>query len=117
MQRQLEPALRAFERAEQTSPDPAVTRVRAAQLLAAAGERDRAMAKAQASVASTNAAPLAYALLARLYLEKGSPELAERELQNGVKAAPQSWRPASSWRASTSPSAAPATRWRPCRKP
>ena len=90
MQRQLDPALRAFERAEQTSPDPAVTRVRAAALLAAAGERDRAIAKAQASVASVNAAPIAYSLLARLHLEKGSPELAERELQNGVKAAPQS---------------------------
>lgn len=90
MQRQLEPALRAFERAEQTSPDPAVTRVRAAVLLAAAGERDRAIAKAQASVASVNAAPIAYALLARIHLDKGSPELAERELQNGVKAAPQS---------------------------
>ena len=90
LQRQIEPALRAFERAEQTSPDPAVARVRAAVVLAAVGERDRAIAKAQASVASVNAAPLAYTLLARLHLEKGSPELAERELQNGVKAAPQS---------------------------
>ncbi len=90
MQRQLDPALRAFERAEQTSPDPAVARVRSAMVLAAAGERDRAIAKAQASVASVNAAPLAYSLLARLHLEKGSPELAERELQSGVKAAPQS---------------------------
>jgi tetratricopeptide (TPR) repeat protein len=90
MQRRLEPALRAFDRAEQTSPDPAVMRVRAAQLLAAAGERDRAMAKAQASIGSTNAAPLAHTLLARLYLDKGSPDLAERELQSAIKVAPQS---------------------------
>jgi tetratricopeptide (TPR) repeat protein len=90
MQKQIEPALRAFDRAEQTSPDPAVTRVRAAQLLAAAGERDRATAKAQASVGSANAAPMAHTLLARLYLDKGSPDLAERELQSVVKAAPQS---------------------------
>jgi tetratricopeptide (TPR) repeat protein len=90
MQRQIEPAMRAFDRAEQTSPDPAVTRARAAGLLAAAGERDRAIAKAQASLASTNAAPLARAVLARLYLEKGQPDLAERELQAAAKDAPQS---------------------------
>jgi tetratricopeptide (TPR) repeat protein len=93
LQRQVEPALRAFERAEQTSADPAVTRVRAAQLLASADERDRAMAKAQASTASTNAAPLAHMLLARLHLDKGSPDLAERELQSAVKAGPQSLTP------------------------
>ena len=89
MQRQIEPALRAFDRAEQTSPDPAVTRVRAAGLLAAAGERDRAIAKAKASLASTNAAPLAHAVLARLYLDKGQPDLAERELQSAATEAPQ----------------------------
>ncbi len=90
MQRQIEPALRAFDRAEQTSPDPAVTRARAAGLLAAAGERDRAIAKAKASLASTNAAPLAHAVLARIYLEKGQPDLAEAELQSAAKEGPQS---------------------------
>ena len=90
MQRQIEPAMRAFDRAEQTSPDPAVTRARAAGLLAAAGERDRAIAKAQASLASTNAAPLARAVLARVYLEKGQPDLAERELRAAATDAPQS---------------------------
>ena len=86
---QLDAALKAFDRAEQTSPDPAVTRVRAAQSLASAGEADRAVAKAQASLASVNAAPLARALLVRLYVEKGQPDLAERELQAAVTAAPQ----------------------------
>lgn len=87
--RQLDPALKAFDRAEQTSPDPAVTRVRAAVSLATAGESDRAIAKAQASLGSVNAAPLARALLVRLYLEKGQPDLAERELQTAITAAPQ----------------------------
>lgn len=87
--RQLDAALKAFDRAEQTSPDPAVTRVRAAQSLAAAGEKDRALAKAQASLGSVNAAPLARALLVRLYVEKGQPDLAERELQAAISAAPQ----------------------------
>jgi tetratricopeptide (TPR) repeat protein len=86
---QLDAALKAFDRAEQTSPDPAVTRVRAAQSLAAAGEIDRALAKAQASLGSVNAAPLARALLVRLYVDKGQPELAERELQASISAAPQ----------------------------
>ena len=90
MQKQVEPALRAFDRAEQTSADPAVTRVRVAQLLAAAGEQDRAIAKAQSAVGSTNAAPQAHALLARIYLDKGSPALAEAELKKAVAAAPQS---------------------------
>lgn len=91
--RQLDAALKAFDRAEQTSSDPAVTRVRAAQSLATAGETDRAIAKAQASLGSVNAAPLARALLVRLYLEKGQPDLAERELQASISAAPQDTTP------------------------
>ena len=87
--RQVDAALKAFDRAEQTSPDPAVMRVRAAQSLAAAGEIDRAIAKAQASLGSVNAAPLARTLLVRLYVEKGQPALAERELQASISAAPQ----------------------------
>jgi tetratricopeptide (TPR) repeat protein len=87
--RQVDAALKAFDRAEQTSPDPAVMRVRAAQNLAAAGEIDRAIAKAQASLGSVNAAPLARTLLVRLYVEKGQPALAERELQASISAAPQ----------------------------
>jgi Flp pilus assembly protein TadD len=67
-----------------------VTRARAAGLLAAAGERDRAIAKAKASLASTNAAPLAHAVLARVYIEKGQPDLAEGELQSAAKESPQS---------------------------
>lgn len=87
--RQLDAALKAFDRAEQTSADPAVTRVRAAQSLASAGETDRAIARAQASLASVNAAPLARALLVRLYIDKGQPDLAEKELQATITAAPQ----------------------------
>ena len=70
-----------------------MTRVRSAELLAAAGERDRAIAKAQASVGSTKAASSAHALLARIYLDKGQPDLAEHELQNAAKPAPQSVAP------------------------
>lgn len=91
--RQLDAALKAFDRAEQTSPDPAVTRVRAAQSLATGGEIDRAITKAQASLGSVNAAPLARALLVRLYLEKGQPDLAERELQAAIAAAPRDTTP------------------------
>ena len=88
-QRQLAAALRAFDRAEQASPEPAVTRVRAAQALFAAGEADRAAVRARASLASANAAPLARALLTRIYVAKGTPELAERELLSAATAAPR----------------------------
>ena len=88
-QRELGAALRAFDRAEQVSPAPAVTRVRGAQVLFAAGEADRALLRARASLASPGAAPLARALITQIHVAKGMPEAAERELVKAVAVAPQ----------------------------
>ncbi len=86
--RDIEAALRAFDRAERASPDPAVARVRAAQALFVAGEADRAATRARASLGSASAAPLARALLTRIHLARGTPESAERELLSAATATP-----------------------------
>jgi cellulose synthase operon protein C len=75
-----EAAIRAFDRAEQVSPNAALTRLRVAQFFLSQGDIDRGIAKAQASL-GTPVAPLARGFLAQAYVMKRQPDLAERELE------------------------------------
>jgi len=81
-------AIRAFDQAERTSPNAAVTRLRVAQFFLSQGDIDRSIAKAQASL-GTPVAPLARGFLAQAYLVKRQPDLAQRELEAAAAEWPQ----------------------------
>ena len=83
-----EAAIRAFDQAERTSPNAAVTRLRVAQFFLSRGDIDRSIAKAQASL-GTPIAPLARGFLAKAYLVKRQPDLAQRELEAAAAEWPQ----------------------------
>ena len=83
-----EAAIGAFDQAEKTSVNPALMRMRVAQFFVTQGEIDRAIARAQASL-GTPIAPLARNFLARAYLAKRQPDLAQRELEAGAGEWPQ----------------------------
>ncbi len=83
-----EAAIGAFDQAEKTSVNPALMRMRVAQFFVTQGEIDRAIARAQASL-GTPIAPLARNFLARAYLAKRQPDLAQRELEAGAAEWPQ----------------------------
>ena len=74
-------ALKAFERAEQTSSDPSVVKVRVAGALVAAGDTERGLARARLAASSPSAGPLARQLLIAAYAAQGRPEAAEADLK------------------------------------
>ena len=86
---QREAALRAFDRAEQTSPNPSLARIRTAAVLLSLGHVDQAIARAKLVTASPTLAPSARALLVQAYLAKGDADGAEQELRQAVAAAPR----------------------------
>ena len=83
-----EAAIGAFDQAEKTSVNPGLMRMRVAQFFVTQGEIDRGIASAQASL-GTPIAPLARNFLARAYLAKRQPDLAQRELEAGATEWPQ----------------------------
>lgn len=89
-ERRVDDALRAFDRAEQVTPNPAVARLRASQLLLSAGHVDPAIARAKAALATPSVAPYARAVLVQAHLSRKPPrpDLAEQELQAAVGASP-----------------------------
>jgi tetratricopeptide (TPR) repeat protein len=83
-----EAAIGAFDQAEKTSVNPALMRMRVAQFFVTQGDIDRGIARAQGSL-GTPIAPLARNFLARAYLAKRQPDLAQRELEAGAAEWPQ----------------------------
>jgi len=83
-----EVAIRAFDQAERTSPNAALTRLRVAQFFLSQGDIDRSIARAQGSL-GTPVAPLARGFIARAYLVKRQPDLAQRELEAAAAESPQ----------------------------
>jgi tetratricopeptide (TPR) repeat protein len=74
-------ALKAFERAEQTSSDPNVAKVRVAGALVAAGDTERGLARARLAASSPTAGAPARQLLIKAYAAQGRPEAAEADLK------------------------------------
>ena len=64
-------AMKAFDKAEAASADPAVARVRAGRALLVAGDTEGALAKARASMASPTGGSLARALLVQAHARGG----------------------------------------------
>ncbi|HET8576980.1 MAG TPA: tetratricopeptide repeat protein [Methylomirabilota bacterium] len=88
-----EAALRAFDRAEQVSPNPSVARLRAAQFFMLAGELDQAIARAKGALGSQVGRDAHY-LIAQAYLAKGELDPAQRELEAAANESPQDPGPA-----------------------
>ncbi|MDP2626895.1 MAG: tetratricopeptide repeat protein [Candidatus Rokubacteria bacterium] len=87
-QQQAAAAMQSFERAEQTSADAAVIRVRAGQALLEASDIDGALRKAKASVGSPTAGSLARLLIVEAHARRGKREQAEPDLIAAVAAVP-----------------------------
>ena len=64
-------------------------RLRASELLLAAGEVDQAIARAKAAQAMPSLAPYTRTVLAQAYLAQNRPDLARQELQAAVNASPE----------------------------
>ena len=77
----LDAALKAFDRAEQTSSEANVAKVRVAGALLAAGDTERGLARARLAAGSPSAGPLARQLLIAAYAAQGRPEAAEADLK------------------------------------
>jgi tetratricopeptide (TPR) repeat protein len=88
-----EAAFRAFDRAEQVSPNPAVARLRAGQFFLLVGEPDLAIARAKGALGSQVGRDAHY-LLAQAHLAKGQPDAAQRELEVAASESPQDPGPA-----------------------
>jgi cellulose synthase operon protein C len=78
---EVDAALKAFDRAEQTSSDANVAKVRVAGALLAAGDTERGLARARVAASSPTAGPLARQLLVSTYAAQGRPEAAEADLK------------------------------------
>jgi len=87
-------AMQAFERAEQSGSSKAFTQLQVARILLAYRESDRAIAKARAAMATPGFGPSARALIADALVAKGDVAGAERELREGMAAAPKDALPA-----------------------
>ena len=88
-----EAALRAFDRAEQASPNLAVARLRAAQFFMLSGEPDLAIGRAKGALGSQVGRDAHY-VIAQAYLAKGQPDAAQRELEAAASESPQDPGPA-----------------------